>query len=181
MERDGVKGKMFHLVFLPATEPDDETYGMIPDQVAGYPEAVVHRMRFPRMVWYNETVRDEVVAQIRALDVAPIVLVGFSKSGLGVWNIARETLPPWGTVPFYASDADWRADLPLHTLAAFQAAVPRTHKLVLISGANFHDEMCVLAQALSETCIEFVFLPRPHLNHHWQSGWIEEGVRTLCG
>lgn len=78
-----------NLVLLPATEPDDGTYGFMPEQIESYPDVSVHPIRFPRMVWYNGTTRQETVAQIRSLGVAPIVLAGFSKSGLGVWNTAQ--------------------------------------------------------------------------------------------
>ena len=80
---------MPNLVILPATEPDDTTYGTAPMHIEAYPEATVHHIRFPKMVWYNETVCKETIAQIEALGLSEIVLVGFSKSGLGVWHIAR--------------------------------------------------------------------------------------------
>jgi pimeloyl-ACP methyl ester carboxylesterase len=80
---------MPNLVILPATEPDDTTYGTAPMHIEAYPDAVVHQIRFPKMVWYNETVCKETIAQIEALGLSEIVLVGFSKSGLGAWHIAR--------------------------------------------------------------------------------------------
>ena len=186
-----------NLVFLPATKPGDETYGIVPDRIEAYPAVVVHQIYYPTMVWYNEAVRREAIAQINSLDIAPIILVGFSKSGLGAWNIARaipdriactiifdapvarDRLPPWGTTSFYGSDAMWQEDLPIRTVPEFQAVMPATHRLVLISGASFHDEMCMLSQALSKSGTKHVFLPRPHLKHHWNSGWIEEGLNEM--
>lgn len=188
---------MANLVFLPATEPGDETYGRIPERIDAYPAASIQQIYYPTMVWYNGAIRKEAIAQIRSLDIASVILVGFSKSGLGAWNIvrtipngisgtiifdapvAREERPPWGTTPFYESDASWLEDLPTRTIEDFCTKVPRTHTLVLISGESFHKEMCTLAQALSKTKVEHVFLPRPHLKHHWQSGWIEEGLNAL--
>ncbi len=185
------------LVFLPATEPGDKTYGTIPERIDAYPAASLRQVRYPAMVWYNEAVRNEAIAQIRSFDLGSAILVGFSKSGLGAWNIARtipdrisatiifdapvarEEPPPWITVPFYDSDESWHKDLPVCTVEAFEAAVPQTHKLVLISGESFHQEMRLFAGALSKTTVNYVFLARPHLKHHWQSGWIEEGLNAL--
>ena len=146
--------KSVNLVFLPATAPEDRTYGAIPEQLADYPDAAIRQVRFPTMVWYNERIRREAMAQIRAWGNAPIILVGFSKSGLGAWHVARAipdlvagtlifdapvaraALPPWGTQPFYADDEAWQRDLPLRHVQAFDAAMPKTHRLVLISGAK---------------------------------------------
>jgi pimeloyl-ACP methyl ester carboxylesterase len=186
-----------NLVFLPATDPDDRTYGAIPEQLPDDPDAAILQVRFPAMVWYNESVRQNAMDQIRAWGHGPIILVGFSKSGLGAWHIARTMpdrvaatiifdapvaraeLPPWGTKPFYADDEAWQADLPLRNVQAFDAAMPQTHRLVLISGANFHDEMASLSQALSAIGHQHVFLDRRDMKHHWNAGWIEEGLRKL--
>ena len=51
--------------------------------------------------------------------------------------------------------------------------------LVLISGGSFFDEMCTLSLAMDEAGIAHAFLPRPHLKHHWNSGWIEEGLSEM--
>ena len=40
-----------NLVFLPATEPGDATFGAAPERLASYPAAVIHQIRFPTMVW----------------------------------------------------------------------------------------------------------------------------------
>lgn len=188
---------MMNLIFLPATEPGDETYGTVPERIEGFPAASIHPVQYPTMVWYNGAVRREAVAQISSLDKTPVTLIGFSKSGLGAWNIARtipervtctiifdapvarDILPPWGTAPFYANDTAWQEDLPIRTIPAFQAVMPKEHLLVLISGANFHDEMCALSQELSRHDVPHVFLPRPDLKHHWQSGWIEAGLNEM--
>jgi pimeloyl-ACP methyl ester carboxylesterase len=189
---------MLNLAFLPATAPGDKSYGEIPNQLRGQPASTVRRVTFPRLVWYNPAVRDEAVAQIRAWGVAPIVLVGFSKSGLGAWNIARaipelvsatiifdapvarRQLPPWGTSPFYSDDRAWQTDLPIGHLQQFASAVSPSHQLLLIAGANFADEMRALSQALRQLGHTHVFLDRPATEHHWNSGWIEEGLRNLA-
>ncbi len=188
---------MLNLVFLPATGPGDITFGTIPDSIAGYPDASIRRVGFSRLVWYNEAVRKETIAQISAWDVAPIVLVGFSKSGLGAWNIARTIpdlvsatiifdapaarlqLPPWGTDAFYPDDAAWQANLPIRTIREFKTAMHTEHQLVLISGANFHDEMSALSDALAANGVPHLFLPCPDMKHHWNSGWIEVGLNIL--
>lgn len=188
---------MLNLVCLPATAPDDDTYGIIPRRTRVLPASAIHRVTFSNMVWYNAAVRREAVRQIKKMHVAPVVLVGFSKSGLGAWNIARthpklvaatiifdapvarETLPPWGTEPFYADDAAWQQDLPIQTIKGFRSAVRKSHRLVLISGAGFHAEMAALAEALARERVEHTFLARPHMKHHWQAGWLEEGLSVL--
>jgi len=182
------------LAFLPATDPGDKTYGTIPTQIATRPDACVRQVSYPSLAWYNAAVRREAIAQIRAWGVAPVILVGFSKSGLGAWNIARaipdlvsttiifdapvtrEQLPSWDARPFYADNAAWLADLPSRTIRDFHSAMPTTHQLILISGEGFHEEMCTLSLALDEAGLAHAFLPRPHMKHHWNSGWIEEGL-----
>lgn len=186
-----------NLVFLPATDPTDKTYGSIPLRIEGHPDAAIYPIRFPHLVWYNPTVRNEAIRQIKALPIASFVLVGFSKSGLGAWHIAcscpdrvaatvifdapvaRETIPPWETADFYPTPVSWLADLPVRQVADFKAALPPTHRLILISGANFPDEMAALSHALMAANAKHTFLPRPHLKHHWNSGWIEDGLGVL--
>lgn len=86
---------------------------------------------------------------------------------------------PRGTQPFCADDDAWQADLPLRNVQAFDAALPKTHRLVLISGANFHEEMGSLSQALSDIGHKHVFVDRRDMKHHWNSGWIEEGLKRF--
>ena len=185
------------LVFLPATAPGDTTYGSVPKRVEGHPGASITQVRYPRLVWYNEAVRREAITQIRALRCSQIVLVGFSKSGLGAWNIAR-AIPEmvagtiifdapvtqtdrhrWPTEAFYPDDASWQRDLPSRTVREFRDAMCETHRLVLISGASFHNEMCALSNMLTENGLEHIFLPRPGMKHHWNAGWIEEGLARM--
>ena len=193
---DPTKEVVVNIVFLPATDPDDRNFGTIPERIEGHPEVDIHHVRFPVMVWYNKAVRDQALQQIDSLHLASMVVVGFSKSGLGAWNIARsipehveatvifdapvasEKLLQWA-VPYYTDNETWLADLPIRHVPDFKAAMPARHKLVLISGAQFHDEMSALSRALAAAGTEHVFLPRPHLKHHWNSGWIEEALGIL--
>lgn len=190
---------MLNLAFLPATEPDDNTYGRTPDSIPGTAGISIRQVSYPRLVWYNTAVRNDAIEQIRAWNVAPIILVGFSKSGLGAWNIARtipelvsgtiifdapvarQQLPPWGTQPFYPDDSAWQADLPLRTTRHFLQAMPDSHQLVLIAGANFRAEMCMLSEAMLQLGSKHAFLDRPDLKHHWNSGWIEVALNALLG
>ncbi len=178
-----------HPVILPATDPADTTFGTPPPALP-----VLH---FPGLVWYNPEVRLQAVRQLREEHPSPVTLIGFSKSGIGAWNLTREypglveatvifdapmtmeALPPWGTAPFYANDEQWQKDLPLRNLDAFQEAVPAAHPLILISGETFHDQMCRMSEALHKKGREHVFLPRPQMAHHWESGWLEEGLSPL--
>jgi pimeloyl-ACP methyl ester carboxylesterase len=185
------------LAFLPATAPGDETYGSVTKQIPGYPDVLVRQVHYPSLVWYNEPVREQAIAQIHGWGVAPVVLVGFSKSGLGAWNIAR-TIPdrisatiifdapvarrqmhPAGAAAFYPDDAAWQADLPLCTIHEFGAAMPTAHRLVLISGEEFHQEMSVLSQSLRDAGLDHAFLAQPDMRHHWNSGWIEKALKEL--
>jgi hypothetical protein len=114
-------------------------------------------------------------------------LVRVGKDGLEYGTIifdspvARDALPPWGTAPFYKDDAAWQEDLPLRTCEQFKAVMPANHKLVLISGTGFHAEMCTLSDKLSGIGLEHIFLPRPDMKHHWNSGWLEEGLNEVTG
>lgn len=186
-----------NLVYLPATEPGDATYGVVPPEIPGHPRVSVHAVSFPKLVWYNPVVREQAIAQIRDMKLTDIVLVGFSKSGLGAWNIAcaipdlvsgtiifdapvaRQTLPSWGTENFYADDAAWRADLPIANIERFKSAVPADHQLVLISGEGFGDEMRQLSRALVHADVRHTFLPRPRMQHHWNAGWLEQALGEL--
>ena len=179
------------VVVLPATEPSDRSFGEVPKNLDTGFQVSIRDVQFPRMVWYNHRIRSEAIVQIRSLGVAPLVLVGFSKSGLGAWNIARAipdlisatvifdapvmrtSLPPWGTAPYYADAASWRKDLPANTIPAFQSAMPKTHRLVLISGERFHKEMRLFSRELDSHGLAHIFIPRPRLRHRWDSGWLE--------
>ena len=178
-----------HPVLLPATDPADTTFGTPPPDLPS--------VDFERQVWYNREIRQEVIRQIREDQLTPVALIGFSKSGLGAWNLTREhpewikacvifdapmtleSLPPWGTAAFYPDENEWQADLPLRTLDSFLESVPESLPLVLISGVMFHDQMCHMSEALQEKGREHVFLPRPEMAHHWESGWLQEGMALL--
>ena len=67
-----------HVVFLPATDPRDDRYGRAPDRLDGYTDAMVRHVRFPTMVWYNAAIRRQAIEQIEAMDLPPVILVGFS-------------------------------------------------------------------------------------------------------
>lgn len=186
------------VVILPATHPDDPTYGFTPTQVAAHPQARLHAVRFPEVVWYNRAVRDQAMAQIRALGLPSCVLVGFSKSGLGAWNIARQMADQvqgaiifdaplasddwrrWGD-EFYQSDAAWQEDLPLHQIRRDPSVWPAHASLVLISGTSFHAEMTRFSEELTQRGTAHQFLPRPDMPHHWDAGWLAEGLTALEG
>lgn len=185
-----------HLICLPATPPGDTRFGLPPARLEAFPDWTVHTPHFPRQVWYNAEIRREALRQILELPPAPCILAGFSKSALGAWNLTREhphlfsatilfdapaarpQLPPWKTKAFYANDAEWQADQPLFNLDLFLQSVPGTHPLVLVSGELFHDEMAALSDALHARGRQHLFLPRPHLTHRWDSGWLEEAIKA---
>ena len=186
------------VVFLPATEPGDATYGIPPTALPAWPSLRIHQLLFDRQVWYNAAVRASALRQIDTLGAGPLVLVGFSKSGLGAWNlapslagrvmatvifdapVARLRLPPWKTGDFYQGDADWQADLPILHIDCFKAGLPPSHRLLLMAGAHFHDEMVALSRALDDKAVAHTFCPAPLRPHHWQSGWIDEALSRLA-
>lgn len=185
------------LICLPATAPEDTRFGLPPVRLNAFPDWTVHTPHFPRQVWYNAEVRREALRRIQEHGPGPRILAGFSKSALGAWNLTREApdlfsatilfdapaarpeLPPWDTADFYANDAAWQADQPLFNLDLFLESVPDPHPLVLVSGELFHDEMTALSEALRTLGREHLFLPRPHLPHRWDSGWLEEAVTSV--
>lgn len=183
------------LVFLPATAPGDGRFGRPPRIVDARTATQV--VPFDSMVWYNRPIRQYAIDWMLARDLREIVLVGFSKSGLGAWNIARSLpervsgtiifdapvargqRPPWDADAFYADDDAWQDDLPLLTVETFRNAVGTRHSLVLVSGANFHDEMVALSAALDASGCPHTFLPRPTLPHRWDSGWLAPALSYL--
>ena len=188
---------LINLIFLPATDPNDLTYGTVPKSLSVNCDVCIHQVYFPKLAWYNKKIREQAIGQIKNINVPRKVLVGFSKSGLGAWNIAlsipdeiigtiifdapvaRETLPPWGTKDFYSNDEEWKADLPIRHVMEFKSALPEKHRLILVSGANFQDEMSRLSRALLDANVHHTFRYRPEMKHHWQSGWIEEALNLL--
>jgi pimeloyl-ACP methyl ester carboxylesterase len=188
---------MRHLVFLPASAPGDEGLDLALRECALLPGTIVGEVTYAAMVWYNEEVCSEAVRQISAFGDESVILVGFSKSGLGAWNIARRIpdhvnatiifdapasrgeRPPWEIDAFYGTDAEWQRDQPIRTVPDFAANINPRHHLVLISGELFHDEMAELAKALAGTAVRHTFLARPELKHQWQSGWLGEALELL--
>ena len=186
-----------HLVFLPATDPGETTFGVIPECIPTHPELRLDAVFFPTMVWYNRQVRAAAIEQIKRLATGRVVLVGFSKSGLGAWNltreladrvaatiifdapVARDQLPPWGTAPFYGDDEAWQEDLPIRHIAAHREAVPASHRLILVTGANFHDEMVTFSAALNEQGVAHDLVALPDRRHHWDSGWLGVALARL--
>lgn len=189
---------MTTLVFLPATDTRDSRYGVIPISINGYPDFNIRTVNYPTLVWYNGKIQREAVEQIRSWNLTSIVLVGFSKSGLGAWNIARQIpelisgtiifdapvarieLPGWETQLFYSNDEEWQKDLPIRSIDNFYRCMPKSHKLVLISGPSFHSEMVLLSEALTRIGNKHSFLDRSDTKHHWNSGWIEEAMKIFA-
>jgi hypothetical protein len=94
------------VIYLPATEPDDDTFGHPPGPFADMPSIRVFEVSYSRMVWYNEEIRVEEIQQIEAMPADQYVLVGFSKSGSG-----RGTWPgpcPSGLPPPSSLTRLWR-------------------------------------------------------------------------
>lgn len=186
------------LIYLPATEPGDTTYGHPPQQIEGRGDLDVAEVRYAHMVWYNERVRAEAQRQIDLLAGDRVILVGFSKSGLGAWHLASALRQPaaatiifdapvahqeipvqWGAAPFYDDVGTWRQDLPIHRIRDFRQSVAPDHRLILIAGAHFDADMVALSGALDEAHYEHTFLRHPEIAHHWNSGWLGFALAAL--
>jgi pimeloyl-ACP methyl ester carboxylesterase len=175
---------------LPATEPDDRSFGVLPpEELAGY--TVIH-IRFPGLVWYNAAIRAETWQQIVVADPGPDdVLIGFSKSGHGALNLAldhpdvfgrivvfdgpicRPELFPWSTGGFYTQQT-WSEDRPLGRLAGL-VKLSRHTELILVSGDGFADEMRQMHRAIFDAgghCRLYDW----QLPHRWDSGWIRRSL-----
>lgn len=185
------------VVFLPATRPGETRFGQPPGRIDGFPHLRCATVPFDRQVWYNASVCSVAEAYIRSLQGDRIILVGFSKSALGAWTltrllgrrvrgtilfdgpVAREHCPPWDTADFYASDEAWQQDLPIRTIEAYRCSLAADHRLILISGAFFRDEMNALSEALNQASHPHVLMDKTDYPHHWNSGWIDAGIAAL--
>ena len=179
------------VVFLPATAPEDPRYGQPPAAVPNLPAERIHQLSFARQVWYNRQVRAAAIAQIKALAAGPVVLVGFSKSGLGAIGIAldqpdlvsrllifdapvcRQELPPWETADFYTPET-WRQDLPANRVRELGGWLQGARRLVLVAGAGFSADMQAFATMLAGHPPQLRLIANPTRVHHWNSGWVEE-------
>lgn len=185
------------VVFLPATRPGETTFGRPPGRLEAFPHLRCASVPFDRQVWYNASVCASAAAHIRTLPGERIILVGFSKSALGAWTltrligprvrgtilfdgpVARDQCPPWETSEFYASDEAWQQDLPLRTIEAFRRALAPDHRLVLIPGTLFREEMAALSAALRQAKHPHAFLDQTDHPHYWNTHWIEAALAAL--
>lgn len=175
---------------LPATHPDDPTFGNERDLRWEGPEEL-HPVEFERLVWYNPEVRRECFKKMLPHLKAQNLLVGFSKSGLGALHLfldhpgtfagclvfdaplAIVEKPDWIATEFF-SVQDWKDDL---LMDREQELVGHPGSIVLMGGANFHAqhrEFCAGVQRA-----DLVVHDDPSLVHHWSSGWFELGLSTL--
>lgn len=189
-----------HVVYLPASAPRVTRYGHPSLETLWADGVLQHVVPFDRQVWYNAAIRRQVLAWLDSLEEGPLVLVGFSKSGLGAMNLALEpslrkrlrgvvifdapvstmTLPPWETADFYTDDLAWQADLPLLRVNEYARVFDDACRLVMISGEYFAPQMRELADALAAAGVVHDFLDQPTMAHHWQSGWLELAQASLA-
>ena len=186
------------LVFLPATEPFDDRYGQAPAAIQTHPHWLIHHVRFARMVWYNAAVRQRAVEQIETANLSNLVLVGFSKSGLGAWNMAMalanrvkatvifdspmctQPMPSYFGGGFYQTNAQWCDDLPSKSVTRFAELMPRDSRLILIGGEGFSEDMRLMSRLLNEHDVSHTHIDQPCLKHHWNSGWLAMAFDALA-
>lgn len=175
-------------IFLPATDPGDDTFGRPPVRMTTGAESF--QVRFDRQVWFNLEHRRAAMAQmVRGNPPQPWILVGFSKSGLGALNLgidhpglfagivvfdaplAMRGPPPWDSGDFYGP-AEWNHDLPIHRIAAIQQLLQVT-RVRHIAGAAFPEHHRQFHDALGSCPPGYDYVVRTDLAHHWSSGWVE--------
>ena len=179
-------------IYLPASAPSNTRYGLVPRQPAVEGHTCLS-VWFEDEVWYNKDVRAETRRQIEQVPGEGHILVGFSKSGSGALNIALDDparykavvifdspltyqeLPPWNTAAFYDQEA-WEEDLPVNRIDDI-AALAETVRIIHIGGRAFCEDHSAFDQMLIDRQIPALFASRPHLAHHWDSGWVAEYVR----
>lgn len=191
------------VIVLPATDPADTRYGRIDHDglAVAFPSASFHCIHFDRMVWYTEEVRAEAYRQIDAIlsvaSNAPVCLVGFSKSGVGAFNLVLDhpsvfahvvifdapltnrDRSKYGMTAFYASDEALAADDPLARLE--QGSVVGSTSFILVSGEAFADQMGKAANSLRGLNVPHRWLRGGDLYaHRWDSGWLENSLKAIC-
>lgn len=181
-------------IYLPASAPENLSYGQVPSR-ALFKGNGHFAVRFEIEVWYNKFWRRETVEQIAPYLTRTNILIGFSKSGLGAMNIARENpgmfdtvlifdaplmhlrLPPWNTSDFYTQET-WERDLPQNNMESISELCGQT-RIVHVGGQAFHEDH-VAFQALSErTLTACEHHHHPEYSHSWTSGWVEQALESV--
>ena len=93
------------LIFLPATDPRDSSYGRPEPEWPAlrrvHQETECVLLPFDRLVWYTRPIRHDAFEGIRRIcdgRFEQVVLVGFSKSGCGAVNMALDHPGLFGSV-----------------------------------------------------------------------------------
>ena len=131
------------------------------------------------------------------------LLVGFSKSGYGVWSLLlrhpdqfakaaawdaplMKTAPDqFGMGPIYGTPenfASYQIDQLLRDRAAElrpKADEKTTIRLIHLGYGNFRDHHQRAEALLNELQIPHTYADGPKLEHTWHSGWLEEAVKCL--
>ena len=201
-----------HLVYLPAAGAGNVTWGKPDLQMHWGANVSCHLWPSETQVWYNLDIRQQIMAYIDGLATsqgtdetstsasAPerIILVGFSKSGLGALNLApmlKDRLAGvvifdtptsmalragWGIEPFYPDDEHWQADLPANRIKTYASVFGEDCPLVLITGSAFHEQMSTFSDNLNQAGVTHQYIHRPAMKHNWQTGWLELAQAALA-
>lgn len=214
------------LVFLPATAPGDLRFGQPQLSPAVADRWSARTLRFDRQVWYAPAVRRRVLEQIARGEGAvlgpagvvggvaggadksacapaawepPVVVVGFSKSGLGAFHILLEgaglvagalvfdaplcwdaQIPAsWQIGSDYRDEAAWRADLPERHIGRLAGRQPGRCSLVLVGGALFTEPMARFSAGLVSAGVGHGFVDMRTHRHCWSTDWLEAGLAVL--
>lgn len=189
------------ILFLPSSAPDDTAHGRAEDEwpavrasFVGVDCASIH---FDTLVWYTQQVRREASAKICEAcggDLSDAVLVGCSKSGCGVVNLALDHPGRFHAViafdaplanedpnrfmtlgRFYPDAQSLRCDVPL--LRVRKGGVCGRTRLILVHGEAFSDELTAFAAELEAKGGRATVISDVKYPHRWNSGWIMPAIR----
>ena len=176
---------MENVIFLSAETPPDPV-----DSSARCSDVPIegHTLTFPRIVWYDAADVDSAVRQIAVNNVAPVVLAGFSKSGLGAIRVALR-IPelvrgllifdaPLNIPPLEKCLRPAFTEAQMLVRAMHETLHPST-RIVLIGGKEFHKEMRLFSGFLTREAVAHNFIDKPAREHRWESGWVKESLKDI--
>lgn len=191
------------LIYLPVAAAGNVTWGTPDLQQHWGANVTCHFWPSEVQVWYNLQIRQQIIEYIDGLVSPPsavpdrVILVGFSKSGLGALNLApmlKDRLAgvvifdvpvsmalrdDWGIGPYYPDNTSWQAELPVNCIDTYASVFSKDCPLILISGSAFHGQMAEFSSSLNNANVYHQFIPCPDMKHNWRSGWLTMAQKAL--